>query len=139
MAFITREAFEVLAEQQRPRILTWDLLPMGKIYKVLKIRTSVGKFGKNYIAHISDSKKDISRVWAPARLVTDLKELRKPTDIVYIVSLGKEKFMEKTLNKFDLVLEPGYFEYKIFQDEQNTDDIVESDEKEKTAEIPKNV
>ena len=118
--FVTEDAFRQQAAAQREanKIHTWDELSEGVTFAIIRIQqVHSAKFNKIcYILHLKDREENTLRVWSPSKLITDLREKRKPTDCPFIVSLGQAKFKKKTFNQFDLVLEDTKEEFQLFDE-----------------------
>ena len=109
-SFISVNDFQAKAKVRREqeRILTWSDLKQNHIYQITAVRVSEGgKYDTSYILYLTDKENQKVKVWSPKNLVGELKR-KEPTDIPYIISLGKEPFgTNKTLNNYDLAFEKG--------------------------------
>ena len=118
--FISEEAFKTQASLKREadKVLNWFELEEDIIYTI----TSIGvreseEYGTCYILDLADRQDNTTRVWAPSRLIKELKEKRKPKERAFIVSLGKEQFKKKSLNKYDLIFKETKEIITLFDDE----------------------
>ena len=97
--FISKELFSHVLEEQKT--LNWDELEQDKIYKVINVKPTTGKYGPTAILTVIDKEENRRTCWAPSRMLNRLEENSGKT--AYFISLGKRKENDKTYNQFDLI------------------------------------
>ena len=127
--FVSEEAFKAQADNERDAktVHSWEKLEEGIIFAIIRIQDVFStKYNTDcYILHLTDREENSICVWAPRKLITDLRK-RKPTERPFIVSLGQGKFRKKTFNKYDLVLREAGEEIKLFDNPFPKDDFLNS-------------
>ena len=105
-SFISKQEFDekVKIQKKEFQVKRWADIEESIIYLIDTIEEKYSvKYGECYILHIEDDKGKIDKVWAPSRLVTQIRERRKSDEIPYFVSLGQEVLNKnKTINRFEL-------------------------------------
>ena len=123
--FISKELFRKKAEERRDseKLTDWVDLSQEIIYKIISLEQRESKdYGVCFIANLVDSAGRKERVWAPRKLVADLRDKRKPNEIPYILSLGQVKYDKtKKENKFDLSFQEDEGRIYIYEDEEISD------------------
>ena len=127
--FVSEEAFKAQADNERDAktVHSWEKLEEGIIFAIIRIQDVFStKYNTDcYILHLTDREENSICVWAPRKLITDLRK-RKPTERPFIVSLGQGKFRKKTFNNYDLVLREAGEEIKLFDNPFPKDDFLNS-------------
>ena len=126
--FIQSDNFaeKVAERKERERVHNWVELEENKIYEITFIqeRTS-DKYGQCWILTAQDTDEGVIRVWAPNKLVQDIKILKTPNQRVYFCSLGKIRYKKKIINGFDLVLDDTkQVQIDIFEDGEVSSSVV---------------
>ena len=120
--FISKELFTKKAEERREseKLTDWVDLSQNIIYKIISLEQRDSKeYGICYITNLTDSAGRTERVWAPKKLVADLREKRKPNESAFILSLGQVKYDKaKKENKFDLSFQEEQERVCLFEDEE---------------------
>ena len=119
--FITEEAFTkmVAVNREKDEVCNWADLSKNVIYLITRIQEcySVQYDGACWLLCLQNRQGDFVKVWAPKKLVTDIKERRKETEQVFMKSLGQVKYGHKTSNEFDLCFEDTAEPIQLFHTE----------------------
>ena len=110
------------AEERREseKLTDYKDLCQETIYKIVSLEQRESKeFGVCYLTNLIDSSGRKERIWAPKKLISDLREKRKPNETAYFLSLGQVRYdKQKKENKFDLSFQEGKDTVYLFEDEE---------------------
>ena len=110
--------------------LNWLDVDKTKIYVIKRIQQRFSqKYGICWLLHLADKQENFIKVWSPRKLIHELKETKKSTQIPFIRSLGQEKIGHKTYNQFHLAYEDAQQPYDIFESIEVGDEEIIDDSK----------
>ena len=103
--WITNEAFQHQVEKQKEdqEVTPWLELQEGKIFIIKKVEQHTSIYGACHLMYIEDQEANQLKVWAPGRLVSYIQRNKKPKQVVFFCSMGKERIDKKrSRNLFDV-------------------------------------
>ena len=108
--FISEERFSVALSQKKVEdsVIQWRQLQQDTIYKIIAIESRTSRYGKCFITSIVTAAGETFKIFAPSSMIKQIKNLKKPSESVYFVTLGVEtnRLNNYRKNRFDLIFEP---------------------------------
>ena len=121
--FVSDEVFALRANaiKEAEKTLNWIDLDQTVVYSITGIQERKSKWGACWILYLLDRNGNRCKVWAPSRLINDLKKQRQQTDRPFIKSLGQIKEGIKTINQYDLCFQNTQNPIQLFDKEHDMD------------------